>query len=329
MIPGVAALVVLGLACAGIVALSERVGRRSALDGARWRQAHLPMLAAIVCGLGAAGHDPLSMALRAGQVAPRLIPSAFLWLVVGLPIAAASICIGIGMIRGRRVSMGGVWGLAAGGSLACGLALAGRIALLDGQLMMLAGLALSWWRAGVAPREPERAARAIWEAPAAYGLALAGGIGAWWSGGAGAEMAIVAAVALIAFAASMVLAGGQTGEGARIGDEAWSALGTLLMGLGIVTVGRIGVMGYAEAKRAAIETGDSPVFVLADVVWSGPYVGGLAAQAPEALWLLALAGVVAAGGREGGRRVGAGILCVGVGVAFAAWRLTRWVALGL
>lgn len=325
---GVFALGVMAVACAGIVALSARVGRRSALDGARWRQAHLPMLAAIVCGLAAAGHDPLSVALRSGEVAPTLIRSAFLWLVIGLPIAAVSISAGIGMLRGGRVSIGGVWCAAATGSLACGLTLAGRISLLDGQLMMLAGLAMSWWRASATQRDPDRTRRATWEAPAAYALAFAGGIAALWTGGQQFMLAGVAAIALGMVAAALVMSAGSASERAPIGEESWTALGAILMGLGIVTVARIGVMGYAEVKRAAVMTGEPPVIALADVVWSGPYVGGLAMQAPEALWLLAMAGVMVLAGRERERRIGAGLLCIGLGVASGAWRVISWAAMG-
>ena len=315
-------------ACAGIVALSARVGRRSASDGSRWRQAHLPMLAAIICGLGAVGHDPLSVALLAGKAAPTPIAGAFVWLVIGLPIAAISVAVGIGMVRGARVSMPGVWCAAAAGSLVCGLALAGRIALLDGQLMMLGGLALAWWRASVTPQEPERELRATWEAPPAYALALAAGLSAMWTGESPWALSGVAVISMATVVAALALAVGRDAQRVSVGEEAWSALGASLMGLGIVTVGRIGVMGYAEVRRAALTTGEPPAFVLADVVWSGPYVGGIATQAPEGLWLLGLAGVMAIGGMEGARRRLWGVVCVVVGAGILAWRLARWGALG-
>lgn len=328
MIAGIVALGAMALACAGIVALGARVAGRSALDGARWRQTHLPMLAAIVCGLAAAGHDPLSVALRSGGVAPTLIRSAFLWLVIGLPIAAVSISAGIGLLRGASVSIAGVWCAAATGSLACGLTLAGRISLLDGQLMMLAGLALSWWRAGATQRDSDRSRRATWEAPAAYALAFVGGIAALCSGGQLYMLAGVAAIAMVTVTAALALSSRGVAERAPIGEESWTALGAMLMGLGIVTVARIGVMGYAEVQRAALMTGDPPVIAIADVVWSGPYVGGLAMQAPEALWLLALAGVIVLAGRDRERRIGAGLLCIGLGVASGAWRVVSWAASG-
>lgn len=326
MTSGILGLCAMVMGCAGIVALSARVGARSGLAGDRWRQAHMPMLCAIICGLGAIGLDPLSSALLARKTAPTQVSPAFVWLVLGLPVVAMSIAAGVGMLRGSRISASGVWCAAAGGSLVCGLALAGRIALLDGQLMMLGGLALAWWRASALPPDPDR--RALWEAPAAYALAIIAGLGAIWAGELSWALCAVAVIALSTVVAGLSLASLRREERPSVGDEAWMALGAILMGLGIVTVGRVGVMGYAEVRRAALTTGEPTMFVLADVVWSGPYLGGLASQALEGLWLLGMAGVLAIAGRAEGRRSLWGLACVAVGAGILAWRLVRWRAMG-
>lgn len=322
MTPALAGLGAMAAAWVGIVVICARFGR-----GPRWRQAHLPLIVAIVCGLSAAGHDRLSVALLSRNVAPARVASEFLWLVLGLPVAAMSISAGVGMIRGLKPSLAGVWGAAAAGSLACGLALAGRLALLDGQLMVLAGLALAWWRGSAPNHTDTESTGSTLSIAVAYALAIVCGVGAMSAAGQPYGLLIVVLVALVSITALLAMASGAGDETAQVGDESWSAMSTMLLGLGIVVVTRIGVMGYVDVRNAAA-TWEEKILVIAELVRSAPYLGGLVAQAPEALWLLVLAGILAAGGRNPGRRAGVGTTCIAAGVAIAVWRVGGLFALG-
>lgn len=307
------------VACAALVWLSGL--ERTTQGGSRWREGHLPFMVAILAGLAAAGSDPLSRALLSGAPAPVAPGREYLWFIAGLPVTAVALSVGIGLLGNHRAAKSSVWAATCAGAVVCSLAMAGRLRLMDGQLMILGGIALLWWRTSAHTGDAGARGRMEWRAPVGYGVALAGGVGGAMAGSVGWAPA-ACALGLLVSAVWAMGRGARSAPAAALGSGAWTVLATISLGLGIATVAHIGVLAVTEARRASMFSGEPALFVIADVARSSPYMGGLESQAPEGLLMLLLAGVLAlsVGGGPRWRRP-VGLVCLGAGTAVAAWRL--------
>ncbi len=286
----------------------ESTDRKRPEFQAAWSQIHLPVLVWLVGAGAAIGADPyLGALINARPVGPRHSFS-HLWPVLGLPVlvACAALCVQLFRPDAERRGAPWMWFATSAGTLL--LVLAERVRLLDAQLLMLGALTIVWWRSAsldhaarrqAQSTDPHAAPRLSLAAVGALPCSLLAALGAGFA--AAHFSAPVLSVLLAGTCAALMLGSLMTGS-----DASWAVLLGVCGGIGTAALARIGFVaaaGIADSQRTA---SGSWFEALTSSLQATPYLTGLSVYAPEAVLLLAGAGVYAVDslGRPGriGRR---------------------------
>ncbi len=209
-----------------------------------------------------------------------------LLVVVGAPCWIASGALGLTLVSGvparRAAQPDGPWLMwLASGVLLLVLVAAGRIGLLEGQLLVLGGLALCW--RDLMHEAPAAAAKisagSLWLACV---LGLAAGL---LAGRATTSPVLIPWVmlAVSGYLAGALTIGWGSGVGRSVGTE---GLGRLVLWSTVFGSGWLSLTRVVTVVWSQVDASSGPVLerivTLAESVRAGPYLGSLRALAPEA-----------------------------------------------
>jgi hypothetical protein len=317
-------IAVASLAVAALWALLRSASRRG-------RDAATPAAVAAACAAGAMlqATDPYFAILRAGRPIP---PSVQLWglgVATGAAVALAAVVSGARLVHARLLGHTGepalnddppepplAW-IAAGVLLGL-LALAGSAALLDAQLLFLAGATIIWMRSGSGPHPGPLLTAAVLGLAAGWGAGIASGI----TSEAPTPFALALAAGMLTLAIAAALASGASGRGGL------AAFLTITLGFGLPSISHAFVMLALQSHSIRTSTLGTGLWIAGELTSGQPYRWGLSSLWPE----VAVAGVVAACLGVAGRghtapaaRQLAGAACIAAGCILLAFRLVRAV----
>ncbi|MEQ8850773.1 MAG: hypothetical protein RIB32_03215 [Phycisphaerales bacterium] len=291
----------------------------SCRDAPSWRCVHLPVLAALP-GATAIVITAVTRAASPEHHVPALRPA------LEAPMWTPAIVAILALLLGRRrlLSPGPscVWLLAAAAAVA--MTLGDRLTYIDGQLLIVAMLALLWLAAARATTaDPSIPTPSAMAAPVAYLLAAGMGIAIErlvHAGGAGASMSLLLCGVLALTLLSLPLRS-RSAESPVLDAAALMAPVALGLGPGLAAT----ALGVRRAIEAAVATPDTPVFAVASVLrFESPGLIGLSEQFGHAAaaCALTLAIVAATPTLERSPHLGRvfGVLfLVAAAIAFVGW----------